>query len=412
MKTIIETEEMLQAISESIDISPAVFQQAVDHYTKLGDYLEQCEDGYPSVYVQGSFRLGTVIRPFRNGKDAEFDIDIVADKKCSKGIGAGGLKHDMKRCLESSPVYSRLLSPKEGRRSWRLDYASTGVGDFHIDVLPCVPEEKKVIEEMLRNAETPQLVTFAVEIAHLDKKTGTYSWKHSNPDGYGRWFDSINEQFLEVAIPTQRERFVNNHVYASVAQIPRRAYRSSLQRVIQLLKRHRDCRFAGKAFYDDRPISIIITTLCCQIARDLARSEMSVSEVLDVVVEELKRYRILLEKESYGNSSNDSSRGYIRVKDDGHWNIPNPVDPRENFADRWHENDNAKAIAFFQWIEWLVEDMKLLSKGKESGTSFRSLGLAFGEDVIRKVYRNLELNPVPMAQKIEPISRPYYDQER
>ena len=134
--------------------------------------------------------------------------------------------------------------------------------------------------------------------------------------------------------------------------------------------------------------------------------------MLDVVVEELKRYRILLEKESYGNSSNDSSRGYIRVKDDGHWNIPNPVDPRENFADRWHENDNAKAIAFFQWIEWLVEDMKLLSKGKESGTNFRSLGLAFGEDVIRKVYRNLELNPVPMAQKIEPISRPYYDQER
>ena len=26
-------------------------------------------------------------------------------------------------------------------------------------------------------------------------------------------------------------------------------------------------------------------------------------------------------------------------------------------ADRWHENNNEKATAFFKWIEWLEKDM-------------------------------------------------------
>lgn len=411
MKTIIETGEMLEAISEAIDISPTVFQQAVDHYTALGGYLENCENGYPNVYVQGSFRLGTVIRPYRNGKDAEFDIDIVADKRCSKSIGADGLKYDMRRCLESSPVYSRLLSNKEGKRSWRLDYASTGYGDFHIDVLPCVPEETEIINRMLEIVETPQLVKYAVEISDLNKATGKYGWKHSNPDGYGRWFDMINEQFLEEVISVQNERFMKTHVYASVAQIPRGMYRSSLQRVIQLLKRHRDCRFADKATFDDRPISIIITTLCCQIARDLAGRNLTVTELLTVIVEELQRYKAIFEKETNRDGQKNSCGMYIQLREDGRWNIPNPVDPRENFADRWHENSNAKAIAFFRWIDWLTEDIKSFSKGQESGKVFRSLGVAFGEDIIKRVYRNLELNPVPIGQTIEPLSRPYYDRE-
>ena len=41
---------------------------------------------------------------------------------------------------------------------------------------------------------------------------------------------------------------------------------------------------------------------------------------------------------------------------DGKWVIQNPTNPGENFADRWHEDYNARANAFFQWVAWLRED--------------------------------------------------------
>ena len=42
---------------------------------------------------------------------------------------------------------------------------------------------------------------------------------------------------------------------------------------------------------------------------------------------------------------------------DGKWSILNPTNPGENFADRWHEDDHARAKAFFQWVGWLRDDL-------------------------------------------------------
>ena len=43
-------------------------------------------------------------------------------------------------------------------------------------------------------------------------------------------------------------------------------------------------------------------------------------------------------------------------KVNGKWVIKNPV-VEENLADRWHENNNEKAKAFFKWIDWLEKDI-------------------------------------------------------
>jgi hypothetical protein len=60
----------------------------------------------------------------------------------------------------------------------------------------------------------------------------------------------------------------------------------------------------------------------------------------------------------------------IRVKDDGHWNIPNPVDPRENFADRWHENNNAKQSLSFNGSTGLLKTWDCyLGQGKREKSS-------------------------------------------
>jgi hypothetical protein len=55
--------------------------------------------------------------------------------------------------------------------------------------LPCVPEEKKVIEEMLAMQRRHSIVTFAVENCALGiKKLVLTNGNIANPDGYGRWY--------------------------------------------------------------------------------------------------------------------------------------------------------------------------------------------------------------------------------
>ncbi len=75
------TEESLRQASEALDISPSKYKQAIERFETMCNYL--MEGDYPGsthepeVYLQGSFKLGTEIRPYRDRKDADYDIDIV-----------------------------------------------------------------------------------------------------------------------------------------------------------------------------------------------------------------------------------------------------------------------------------------------------------------------------------------------
>ena len=79
--------EFLDSIAQDIDIPPSKYQQAVQRYTAVGSWLEDGEyqDCYdkPSIYTQGSFRLGTVVRPIRDGLEADYDIDLVCEMPIS-----------------------------------------------------------------------------------------------------------------------------------------------------------------------------------------------------------------------------------------------------------------------------------------------------------------------------------------
>jgi hypothetical protein len=72
----ISTTEFYDGLFEHIDITPTQYELAVQHYKAVASHLSEdslCDDVYP----QGSFALGTVIRPFRRGGDADYDLDIV-----------------------------------------------------------------------------------------------------------------------------------------------------------------------------------------------------------------------------------------------------------------------------------------------------------------------------------------------
>ncbi len=69
----------------------------------------------------------------------------------------------------------------------------------------------------------------------------------------------------------------------------------------------------------------------------------------------------------------------ITRTEDGKWYIPNPTNPGENFADKWHEEENgvrhARAKAFFQWVDWAKEDFLDISEQLDEDYFIRSLAL-------------------------------------
>lgn len=111
-------------------------------------------------------------------------------------------------------------------------------------------------------------------------------------------------------------------VRADVEEIEDFEVRTPLQRLVQLLKRHRDVRYGDD---DDKPASIIITTL----AAKAYENERTLMEALTAVV---PRMRFGIEQKN------------------GEHVVANPVDPRENFADKWREKPR-KAHLFFEWLE-------------------------------------------------------------
>ena len=70
-------DNMLRRIAKELEISKTEFDKAVQSYGAVGTYLDNNIPEYDiRVVPQGSFSLGTVIKPITD-KD-EYDIDLVA----------------------------------------------------------------------------------------------------------------------------------------------------------------------------------------------------------------------------------------------------------------------------------------------------------------------------------------------
>ena len=82
--------QLLDRIARELDISPTDYKLAVQRYTAVGDWLQTGEydgcEGVAHIYPQGSFNLGTVVRPIRDGKEASYDIDLVCNAGFTFGI--------------------------------------------------------------------------------------------------------------------------------------------------------------------------------------------------------------------------------------------------------------------------------------------------------------------------------------
>lgn len=364
------TYSSLEALLTSIQIPESAYDKAEKRYKDLGSWFDReassCRALSPHIYPQGSFRLGTVIRPLNEKED--FDLDLGC--RLREGITQlthtqEQLKQKVREELEAYRVARKIESRlEEKHRCWRLQYQDDL--PFHMDVVPSIPQtmEKRasLAEAMSQKGLGKPLSQSVAQLAGAitDDREDDYDkisldWHVSNSEGYALWFESRIPKLL-----------MEKMARARVDNLPERQRKSALQLCIQILKRHRNVMFEKNPA--PKPISIIITTLA---ARAYAGEE-DLDAAMRSIVSGMKNYI---------NAAKPR--------------VPNPVNPDEDFADRWDMEDGKQLDLeghFRKWLQAVERDFGALASSsdpvalqKTASTNFRVL---LNEDTSKAIARN------------------------
>lgn len=324
--------QLLDAIVAYLDIPKSYYEKASARHRSLYEWL--IRDGSkvaafdPDVRPQGSFRYGTVIRPIF--EDDEYDLDNVCLLRL---LEKSTLTQEQLKELYGDEIkaYARvhnMLAPvSEHNRCWRLHYADEA--SFHLDTLPCIPAEQTIVESILLRGVERDLARRAVAIT--DRKHPRYreiclDWLTSNPRGFAVWFE------LRAALG-RRPALHEGRLRASVEDVPPYEWKTTLQRSIQILKRHRDVMF--RKHRELAPISMIITNL----AAHAYNGEEDLYEALRNIV--------------------DGMLGFISPVRP---RVPNPTHLEEDYADKWSKDPRLEK-SFREWHAAVSADLDNLERG-------------------------------------------------
>lgn len=332
-----EFRQFLQGLAEALDISDTQYEAAVKHYEAVGDWLNRDDSPIsiydPQIFPQGSFRLGTMIKPINDGD--EYDIDLVCEMiSLSKdGVTQKQLKNMVGDRLKSNDRYRKML--EEGNRCWTLQYADSA--HFHMDILPAIPDH---------DFNSTDLGVSAILITDKNLR----QWQCSNPSGYAEWF----KERMRVQFNANRKLLAES-LRASVENVPEYKIKTPLQRSIQILKRHRDIMFQNDQ--NDRPISIIISTLA-------ARAYNNEANLLDALHNIVSKMQSLIERDAQGDAL-----------------VGNPVNPLENFADKWKKHPQ-RETKFRQWLQKVQSDLNAAVRSDNLFDMTEGLKSQFGDRIV------------------------------
>lgn len=343
-----QSDLVIKKMVELIELPDSAYEKAKDRYSDIGEWFgrdeSSCRKNDPHIFPQGSFRLGTAIRPLH--EEEEYDLDLACNLR--KGIFKNThTQKELKDLVGSEIQLYRLARrietpPEKKHRCWRLEYQDSL--SFHMDIVPCIPfddsQRRILLFEMLNKKEDQTIAEISSQMAVSitdDRHDGFDSicnnWHISNPEGYAKWFEHRMKQDQHIIVEK-----------AQVSGFPLYPKKTILQRSVQLLKRHRDQMFKNDP--DVKPISVIITTL----ASRAYQGESNILKALD---------NILANMERFVNQSIPR--------------ISNPVNPNEDFADRWsmpqyshlHLEEN-----FWDWLRQAKNDFDLLTSSNDRNFIF------------------------------------------
>lgn len=404
-KIVNERREDLIRLVEDADITYSMYKNAVEKYTALINLFGD-NDLKAHIYPQGSFAIGTVVKPLRKNKDADYDLDVICEVNWSKSTNiASSLYEKIKSILENDANYKNKLTFFD--ECIRVNYAEIGGYKFSIDVVPAVPEDSASILKMKSYSQRPDLCDTAIAITKLDNSL--LGWGTSNPKGYETWFGEINQKFYnyDYGKNTNRSRLfeMNRTIFATSDEIPPQIIRTPLQRVIQLLKLHKNAYFSNPNIKDYAVKSVIISTIVANSAT-FAPEYYNTFELLNFVLKDLEGYSDLRENHVLFQLHHPSKQ---IIKYNGReWFIENPSNPMDNLANSWNEDDN-NAKFFFMWIKSAIKDFgSLLGEHNfEYGSVVRKM---FGEQKLKDFGYDKKYNLVPPTPiKVESQNKPWLE---
>lgn len=319
-------------LANCLDIPESAYDKAESRYQDLAEWFARkdshCYAHNPHIYSQGSFRLGTVV------KADEYDLDF----GCRLQEGVYKRSHTQKQLKELVRVDLEAYRAARGiqqeldekTRCWRLKYKDDL--SFHMDCVPSIPEElaqrNQLKESMIKYGSDDFLAeTVALHAGSItDNRMPSYGkissdWRISNSEGFALWFESrmrLAEQL--------REKLAHEAKAAKIDRIPTYKWKSPLQRCVQILKCHRDKTFADNP--DAKPISVILTTLAGKSYQGEQDVEMALKNILNRMNEHVHPSGI---------------------------RIPNPVNPAEDFADKWSDPAYKKYNLEHNFNFWLSQ---------------------------------------------------------
>ena len=306
--------DLYERIVKTIDISNEMFDTAEKEYKDLGDWIDNETPQYNiHIYSQGSFALGTVVKPIEDSED--YDLDLVCEFAQQYGLSARTLK-----CEIVKPLLERYKKTKgdleNKRRCWHVEYED--IPNFHMDVIPAINRGKHI------------------DITNHDEESDTYDYIGSNPLGYIEWFKNKKAERRKILLENYcLEHSATIKCSADVDEIKEYHLKTPLQKAIQILKRHRDIMFKDDTKHL-KPISIIITT----IAAELYRNEDNIVDALTNILENAEAY---IKKNMIGSEYHIDNPTYTGAE-------------KENFADKWNEHPE-RADAFFKWLKKAKADL-------------------------------------------------------
>ena len=405
MKNIPERQKDILSIISSLDISPTMYKNAVEKYNAITKFLN--DYGIDAdMYPQGSFAFGTVIRPNAKNHSASYDLDFICQIHGSRvDYSPSELRQIVEDALRSNGIYGGKLTVY--KECFTIEYADVNDIGFTIDIVPAIDETIENKNRLINKSLEPELIETAIAIPKHNGESN-YSWLTNNPKGLRAWFDTKNEPFLIASRSAYREHlFATNRVlFESIEEIPHELDRSALQRVIQILKYHRDVFYAKIDDGDEiKPISAIINVVTTKIA-SRHNPNCSVFELLEYVLNELNIYsqqQILSFKDFTRIYSNYTVFSCL----DGKWYISNPANPEDNLADKWNQNERIPTY-FFRWVKAVKDDL-IESLQQDDEQRFRtSIENGFGNMVVSSVLGNKYCNTIPAKPIIsQGAAKPY-----
>jgi len=315
-------DQLLQGISRRLQLSQSQHKRAVDHYNAVAKLLltvgSPVAQYGPTIYPQGSLRIGTTVKPYKGN---EFDLDLVCELNVdyrSIRIAPSELVRKIGLWLRSIGTYAAIVEIKN--RCIRINYKD----DFHLDIVIACKDRTLPPE--------------AIVIPDREAK----AWKATNPVGFAMWFQSR----AELSSPIE---YMAEHIE------PAPSYtldKYPLQRVVQLIKRHRDVAFFNTVGIE--PVSIVLTTLAGEQYSGEASLYDAIRTTLTGVIARLPRAGRLI--------------------------VCNPAIELEDLSERW--NDPEAYSAFVEWLKKFSREWADLQNQIGLNKVAEKLRVLFGETVV------------------------------